>query len=157
MPVNKQLSFAAGEVNPSIYGRLDLQKFDSACRILLNMIVHVEGGASNRTGLEFIGAVHDSSETTRLIKFRFNTEQTYMLEFSDFAFRVMKDQAYVMNSAVTVTAISKANPVELTIGAHTLVVGQEVRVVGGDMIQLTTGFYRINMKSNMRFTAISDK
>ncbi len=143
--VNKQLSFTAGEVSPALYGRADLQKFDSACRTLLNMIVHVEGGASNRPGLEFIGAVHDSSETTRLIRFRFNTEQTYILEFSDFIFRVIKDQAYVMNDAVSITAVTKADPVEVTIGAHSLIVGQEVFVsdVGG-MVELTDGFYRIN-------------
>lgn len=152
MPVNKQLSFGAGEVNPSLYGRADLQKFDSACRTLKNMVVHVEGGASNRVGLEYIGAVHDSSEITRLVEFRFNAEQTYVLEFSDLAFRVIKDQAYVMNSAVTITAISKADPVELTIGAHSLVVGQEVRVVGGDMVELKTGFYRIKTKTATKIT-----
>jgi len=144
LPVNKQLSFAAGEVNPSIYGRADLQKFDSACRTLKNMIVHVEGGASNRAGLEYIGAVHDSTETTRLIRFRFNTEQTYILEFSDFFFRVIKDQAYVMHSADTVTAATRANPCVVTIGAHSYVVGQEVfikDVVG--MTELNNIFYRI--------------
>lgn len=143
--VNKQLSFTGGEVSPALYGRADLQKFDSSCRTLLNMIVHVEGGASNRPGLEFIDAVHDSSETTRLIRFRFNTEQTYILEFSDFVFRVIKDGAYVLNSAVSITAVTQANPVEVTIGAHSLIVGQEVFVsdVGG-MTELTDGFYRIN-------------
>lgn len=144
MPVDKKLSFGAGAVDPSIYGRPDLQKFDSACRILLNMIVHVQGGASNRPGLEFIDVVHDSSEITRPIRFRFNTEQTYILEFSDFVMRVYKDGALVLNSAVTVTAISKADPVELTIGAHSLIVGQHVFVNGGDMVELTTKAYRIN-------------
>jgi len=138
------LSFAAGEVSPLLYGRADLQKFDSACRTLKNMIVHVEGGASNRPGLEFVGAVHDSTEITRLIRFRFNTAQTYILEFSDLAFRVIKDGAYVMKAAVNITAVTKADPCEVTIGAHSLVVGQEVYVssVGG-MVELVDGFYRI--------------
>lgn len=144
MAVNKQLSFTGGEVSPAIYGRADLQKFDSACKILLNMLVHVEGGASNRPGLEFVGAVHDSSKTTRVIRFRFNTEQTYMLEFSDLAFRVIKDGAYVLNAAVNITAVTKADPVEITIGAHSLAVGQEVYVSGvGGMVELADGFYRI--------------
>jgi hypothetical protein len=144
LPVNKQLSFAAGEVNPSIYGRADLQKFDSACRTLKNMIVHVEGGASNRAGLEYIGAVHDSTETTRLIRFRFNTAQTYILEFSDFFFRVIKDQAYVMSSAVSITAATKADPCVITVGAHSYVVGQELYIkdVAG-MTELNGIFYRI--------------
>ncbi len=144
MPVDKQLSFAAGEVSPSIYGRADLQKFDSACKTLLNMVVHIEGGASNRAGLEFIGAVHDSSEITRLIRFRFNTEQTYILEFSDLAFRVIKDGAYVMNSAVSITGITQADPCVVTIGSHSLVVGQEVYIDPGDMVELSAGTYRIS-------------
>lgn len=144
MPVDKQLSFTGGEVTPALYGRADLQKFDSACRILLNMIVHVEGGASNRPGLEHICRVNDVSETTRLIRFRFNTEQAYILEFSDFAFRVIKDQALVLNDAITITAISKANPVEVTIGAHSLAVGQEVFITPGDMTELDNGPYWIN-------------
>lgn len=144
MTVYKQLAFVGGEVDPAIYGRSDLQKFDTSCRVLKNFIVHVTGGASNRSGLEFIGAVHDSSETTRLIRFRFNTEQTYILEFSDFFFRVIKDGAYVMHSADTITAATKADPCVVTIGAHSYVVGQEVFIssVGG-MTELNNKFYRI--------------
>ena len=145
MPVDKQLSFAGGEVSPALYGRADLAKYDSACRVAKNVIIHVEGGASNRAGLEFIGAVHDSSETTRLVKFRFNTEQTYILEFSDLAFRVIKDGAYVMNSAVSITAATRADPCVVTIGSHTLVVGQEVFIssVAG-MTELNNKFFRIS-------------
>jgi len=152
MPVDKKLSFAAGAVDPSIYGRPDLQKFDSACRTLLNMIVHVQGGASNRAGLQYIDVCHDSSETTRVIRFRFNTEQTYILEFSDFAMRVYKDQALVLNSAVTITAISKADPCEVTIGAHSLVVGQHVFVDGGDMTELGAKAYRVNTVTATTYT-----
>ncbi len=141
--VDKQLSFGAGEVTPALYGRPDLQKFDSACRTLLNTFVHVQGGASNRPGLEFIGAVHDSSKITRQIKFRFNTAQTYILEFSDYVFRVIKDQAYVLNDPVTITAITKADPAVVTIGAHSLIVGQEVFIDPGDMTELNKGTYRI--------------
>lgn len=152
MTVYKQLAFVGGEVDPSIYGRPDLQKFDTSCRTLLNFIVHVTGGASNRAGLEFIGAVHDSTEITRLIPFKFNAEQTYALEFSDLAFRVIKDGAYVMNSPVSITAISKADPCEVTIGAHSLVVGQEVFVDGGDMVELGTKFYRIKTETATTIT-----
>lgn len=145
MPVDKQLSFAAGEVSPALYGKVDLQKFDSACRTLLNMIVHVEGGASNRVGLEFIGRVHDSTETTRLIEFKFNTIQTYILELSDFTMRVLRDQAYVLSDDIAITAVSQADPVQVTIGSHSLVAGQQVFVSGvGGMVELKDGFYWIN-------------
>ncbi len=146
MPVEKQLSFTGGEVNSSLWGRADLQKFDSSCRTLLNMIIHAEGGASNRPGSKYVGVVPDSSTAARLIPFKFNTEQTYQLEFSDFAMRVLKDGAYVLEPSVSVTAISTANPCELTIGAHTYVVGQDLYLSGASdsMVELPSGTYRIN-------------
>lgn len=144
MPVDTQFSFAAGEVSPSIYGRADLRKFDSAAKTLLNFIVHREGGASNRAGLEFTGAVHDSARKTRLIPFKFNTLQTYILEFSHLTMRVIKDGACVMDPAVSITDITQADPAEVTIGAHSYVAGQEVFIsdVGG-MTELNGRFFRI--------------
>lgn len=145
MPVDTQFSFSGGEVNPSIYGRADLQKFDVSCRTLKNMIVHPEGGASNRPGMRYVGAVHDSSRKTRLIPFRFNNEQTYVLEFGHQTMRVFKDEALVFEPAVNITAITQANPCELTIGSHTYVAGQEVYISGiVGMTELNGGFYRIN-------------
>jgi hypothetical protein len=36
----------------------------------------------------------------------------------------------------TISAISKANPAEVTIGTHSLLAGDKVRVVGGEMVEL---------------------
>lgn len=38
--------------------------------------------------------------------------------------------------AYTITAISKASPAEVTIGTHSLLAGDKVRVVGGEMVEL---------------------
>lgn len=97
--LDKQLAFTSGEVGPAFYARLDLAKFNSACRILENMIVHVEGGSSNRPGLAFIGEVNNSTKITRLIPFRFNTLQAYGLEFSVISgslnMRVIRNGGYI--------------------------------------------------------------
>jgi hypothetical protein len=81
-----QPSFAAGELSPFLYGRVDLAKFRVGCRTLLNWIVHAHGGASNRPGTHFIGEVDDSTARHRLIPFSFRTlpaGQTYILVFGD--------------------------------------------------------------------------
>lgn len=149
MAVDKQLSFAGGEVSPALYGKTDLQKFDSACRTLLNFIVHVEGGASNRVGLEFIGRVRTNFSLTRLIEFKFNTFQTYILELSDFKMRVLRDQAYVLDDAINITAISQSNPAQVTIGSHSLTLGQMVFISGvGGMVELVPRYYWINSISS---------
>lgn len=81
-----QPSFAAGELSPFLYGRVDLAKFHVGARTLRNFFVHPHGGASNRPGTRFIGEVDDSSKRHRLIPFEFRTlpaGQTYVLVFGD--------------------------------------------------------------------------
>lgn len=79
-----QPSFAAGELSPFLYGRVDLAKFRVGARTLQNFIVHPHGGASNRPGTRFIGEVASSNRRHRLVPFEFRTlpaGQTYMLVF----------------------------------------------------------------------------
>jgi hypothetical protein len=47
-------SFAAGEWSPQLRGRVDLQKYFSACELLENMICQPHGPAFQRPGLRFV-------------------------------------------------------------------------------------------------------
>src|SRR4051794_7060776 len=79
-----QPSFAAGELSPFLYGRVDLGKFRVGARTLSNFFVHAHGGASNRPGTRFVGELDDSGKRHRLIPFQFRTlpaGQTYVLVF----------------------------------------------------------------------------
>lgn len=71
-----QPSFAAGELSPFLYGRVDLAKFKVGARTLRNFFVHAHGGASNRPGTRFVGEVDDSAKRHRLIPFQFRTLPT---------------------------------------------------------------------------------
>ncbi len=85
-------SFAAGELSPFLYGRVDLAKFHVGARTMLNFFVHPHGGASNRPGTRFIGEVDDSTVRHRLIDFRFRASpggQNYVLVFGDFTMQVV--------------------------------------------------------------------
>jgi hypothetical protein len=93
-----QPSFAGGELAPSLHARVDLAKYAVGLRRCRNFFVHAHGGASNRTGTQFIGEVADSSVRGRLIPFAFNTTQTYVLEFGALCMRVIKDGGYVESS-----------------------------------------------------------
>jgi hypothetical protein len=87
-----QPSFAAGELSPFLYGRVDLAKFHVGARTMLNMFVHPHGGASNRPGTRFIGEVDDSSKRHRLIDFKFRASpggQNYALVFGDKTMQVV--------------------------------------------------------------------
>lgn len=92
-----QPSFTAGELSPALAARVDLQKYGSGLATAINLFIHPHGGVSNRAGLQFIREVKDSADPARLVKFQFNTEQTYVLEFGDLYFRVFKDGGIVLS------------------------------------------------------------
>ncbi|RZN40397.1 hypothetical protein FEK48_13160 [Escherichia sp. E2593] len=94
-----QPSFAGGEIGPSLYGRIDMAKYQVALRKCDNFIVRQYGGVENRPGTQFIGAAKYPTRKCRLIPFQFSTIQTYALEFGHNYMRVIKDGAYVLNSS----------------------------------------------------------
>lgn len=73
-------TFAGGEYAPSMYSRVDVQRYTSGVKKLLNMIVHPSGGASNRPGWHFVAMAKYADRKFRLHDFQFSSTQTYTLE-----------------------------------------------------------------------------
>ena len=94
-----QPSFAGGEVSPSLYGRVDLEKYQTSLRRCRNFIVRQYGGVENRPGTRYVAPAKYPDRKCRLIPFQFNTEQTYVLEVGDHYFRVFMDGAQVVYSS----------------------------------------------------------
>lgn len=96
-----QPSFSGGEFSPSLYSRVDVQKYGTGLKKLKNFIVHPHGGASNRGGLEFIAEAKtvfgDPSYGARLIPFEYSIDQSYVLEFGHQYIRVIKDGGLVID------------------------------------------------------------
>lgn len=90
-------SFGAGEISDSLYGRLDLGKYNVGAKLIRNMVVLPEGGAENRAGTRFVTEVHDSTKIHRLVSFQFSTVQAYALELGDNTLRVIKDGGIVLD------------------------------------------------------------
>lgn len=133
MALSRQMqpSFTAGELAPSLYGRVDLGKYRAGLKAAKNVIVQPHGGALNRAGLEFCEEVKDSSRFTRTIEFQFSTEQNYVLEFGHLYMRVLKNGSQVLNPTTrNIIGITNANPCVITSTAHGYVNGQEVYIVG---------------------------
>lgn len=80
-----QNSFTSGVLSPAVYARVDLQKYASGCRQIVNGVVHAHGGVSKRPGTRLIDEI---SGEARLIPFAYNVEQTYVLVFMDKKMRV---------------------------------------------------------------------
>lgn len=111
-------SFAAGELAPSMYGRVDLAKYHVGAALLRNYFVDYRGGASSRTGTSFVGQVKDSTTPNRLIPFQFNTTQTYALVFGNQSLRFVTNGGYVLETPTNIGGITQANPGVVTDDAH---------------------------------------
>jgi len=97
-------NFTAGELSPRLFGRTDLGRYDNGASTIENFLIQPHGGLTRRPGTRFIREVKDSTKTSRLIPFQFNVEQAYILEFSEYCFRIYKDGGIV---------VSGSNPVEV--------------------------------------------
>ena len=91
-------NFTAGELSDRLGGQFQYESYHAGARVLENMVVYPHGGASRRGGTGYIGTCKYGDKTTRLIKFAWSTEQTYLLEFGDQYMRVYKDQALQIGS-----------------------------------------------------------
>ena len=124
-------SFAAGELSSALHGRVDLAKYQVGLATCLNWFIHPFGGASTRAGTEFIGEAVDPAVRSRLIPFQFNTAETYVLEFAHQKMRVIRDGGYVLENAIDISGIARANPGIVTTAApHGLSNGDHVWIDG---------------------------
>lgn len=78
---NLSRSFAAGEITPELFGRVDLDQFQTGLATCRNFITLPHGPAANRPGFAFVLATKYANTRARLIPFSYSTTQTMVLEF----------------------------------------------------------------------------
>lgn len=97
MPVHTiQPSFSGGEFAPSLYSRVDLQKYATGLKRAKNMIVHPHGGLSNRPGLRYISKAKYPDKKCRLVPFEFSLDQAYNIEFGEHYCRFYANEGIVI-------------------------------------------------------------
>lgn len=93
-----QSNFSVGELDPLIRSRIDLQQYYNGLEKAQNVVVQPQGGMTRRPGLRFIAELPSAGAPqngTKLIPFRYSTEQSYMLAFINNRMYVFKDQVLV--------------------------------------------------------------
>ena len=90
-----QTSFAAGELSPTLFARVDLEKYHSGAALLRNWYVDYRGGANTRPGTQFVG---EAPAKSRLVPFIVSTIATYVLVFSEHEIRFISDGVYLIDS-----------------------------------------------------------
>lgn len=134
-------SFAGGEIDPALWGHVDLQKFDAAAATLRNMFVSYRGGAVSRAGTAYVGRSKQRADLgqmqPRLIPFSFSISQDYVLEFGDNYVRIVTNGAFVTEAPLTVTGATQADPCVVSYTGGTLNAGDWVFFSGvGGMTEL---------------------
>lgn len=99
-----QPAFTSGVLGPALWGRIDLQRYDTALRQGKNVIVHSHGGISNRPGTRFVSEVMDHDKRHRLVPFTREADDTAVLIFGENKMGVIKNGAPVMSGSVPYVA-----------------------------------------------------
>ena len=139
-------SFAAGEVSRRLGARVDQVKYQTGAYTMRNMVSTLEGACQNRSGFGYVRPCHDFTADTppRLLPFVFSDDQSYVVVLEDGLLSIISLAAPQFVAAVTVSAITQANPCKITTtGAHGLATGDLVWMAGiGGMEQLNNRFAR---------------
>ncbi len=145
-------NFTGGELSPRLDGRNDLAKYPTGLKTLENFVVFPHGSAARRSGTQFVAEVKDSSAKTRLIPFEFSTTQTYMMEFGNQYIRFYKDNGQILESDVTISGATQANPVVVTATGHSYDNGDEISITGVvGMTELNNKRYLVANKTTNTF------
>jgi len=76
----QKTSFTAGEISSVLLGRGDLRAYENGAATLQNVFIHPTGGLDRRAGLRYVDTARGPG---RLVPFEFNTEQVYLIAFSN--------------------------------------------------------------------------
>lgn len=145
MPNIAQRTFSRGEIAPKLNSRVDLAAYFASLSTAKNAYVPRSGGIINRPGTEWVGEVFDSTKTVRLIPFVFSADDAYTLEFGNLYMRVIRDGAYVTETATNIAGISAAAQAVVTSTAHGYSNGDEVFISGVvGMIQVNNLVYIVS-------------
>lgn len=106
---NQISNLTGGEISPRLDGRPDVAKQRNGLRLCENMQVVVHGGARKRSGTRYVGELKSTDDVV-FQRFQYSTEQAYMLVFGPNYIWILKDRGILTDTALTITAISKANP-----------------------------------------------
>lgn len=128
----QQASFNAGEVSGLMYGRIgEYDRMKSAMKVCKNAVCRVEGPWTRRPGTYFVAeCVANPAGPSRVVPFKFSNLQAYMLEFAPGAIRVYKNRAPIYDNILTITAITQANPCQVTYVGNDPANGDHIDIAG---------------------------
>lgn len=142
-------NFTRGQLDHDLNGRFDLPFYMNGFEICRNFYSNYKGNIKYRPGLEFISQTASNAEAV-LIEFKFNTEQAYLLEFTN---NKLRFYTYDANGNFGYVVDNNQDIVELTTGI-TLAQAKKLQTAqNADVMYLTMN--EINPKKLVRNSANS--
>jgi hypothetical protein len=127
-------SFAGGEIAPELYGRVDLDKYQTGLAACVNFIPLTHGPVQTRAGFRYVNEVKDSTKVTRLVPFSFSADQTIVIEMGAGYFRFHTNGGTILESTKAISSIA-GSTVNCT--GHGYSIGQWV-FIGGRFYRVAT-------------------
>lgn len=93
-----QKNFNSGEITPALWSAYDLDKYQNGMKVAQNAVITKTREVMNRQGLEYVAEVYKTSGNIRLLPFKYNSEQSYIVEAGDKYFRFIKDGGLVLRT-----------------------------------------------------------
>lgn len=122
-----QPALSSGELSPSLFARVDLERFQTGVSLMRNFFVDYRGGATTRFGTSLSALTYKGTLPVRVIRFSFNTNQNYILEFGHLYVRIIKNGELILNPlGNAITAINQSTQALVTSVLHGLVEGDQV-------------------------------
>lgn len=140
-------NFNAGEWSPLMEGRADLEKYNSSCQEIYNMVPVPQGGASRRSGFKYVASVKTAARKVRLIPFTATDDDAYILEFGHQYIRVFKGQAAVGAPIEVTTTYDESDLYELKFAqsADTLTIVHNDYATR-ELVRISNAVWGINIK-----------
>jgi hypothetical protein len=149
-------SFSSGVIGKSARGRSDRPFYQTGLEVCQNFIPFLSGLAEYRSG--FVRSLKTRhNQPAVLYPFIFNDSVAYLLEFTDLAIRIFKDDGVVLETAVDILDITQADPAVVTTdGAHSYSNDDEVYISGVvGMEEVNNRIFRVANKTADTFELTS--
>lgn len=138
-----QTTAAGGELGPQLQARSNLEAFYRTVKRVKNFIIDNSGEARFREGTPYVSNTQGNNKP-HLESFVFNTEQSYLLSFTDGLMRVFKDDGAVLETDIAITGSTQASPCVITAAGHGFSDGDEVFISGVEgMTRLNGRFFKV--------------
>lgn len=119
------VTFVGGIISPQLFGRIDLERYQTGLADCRNLCVLPHGALQKRPGMRYINVASDSSRPVRLIPFSYNADQTAIIEMGHQYARVIINGGLALTSQMLELSIFDGG-FDAESGSLVLEVGRQV-------------------------------